>query len=204
MKMDLKKINFTKSKLIISIISIIYLLIFAFLFIKNQNYEFLAYVVVIFALMAVLFILNLKFNFSRSSFVGLSVLFLLHMLGGHLIIDGVRLYGHHVALGIRFDKLIHLFGTYIGTLIAFELLRPYLKDKLKNSPMESMFLILIGIGIGAVYEILEFILVLALPETGVGGYVNTMGDIIADSVGACLAVTYLNIKLNMKSKKPAS
>jgi hypothetical protein len=49
-------------------------------------------------------------------------------------------------------------------------------------------------GLGAVNEIVEFIMVLALPQTGVGGYENTMWDIVFNTIGAIIAVSYLNLK----------
>jgi putative membrane protein len=45
-----------------------------------------------------------------------------------------------------------------------------------------------GLGIGAVNEIVEYIATLLIPETGVGGYDNTLLDLISDLIGALFAL----------------
>ena len=40
-------------------------------------------------------------------------------------------------------------------------------------------------------EIIEFIAVLTVPETGVGGYENTMLDLVFNLIGGILAVFWL-------------
>jgi hypothetical protein len=47
-----------------------------------------------------------------------------------------------------------------------------------------------GMGLGALNEIVEFIAVLTLPETGVGGYVNTSLDLTANTIGAAFFLTW--------------
>lgn len=51
-----------------------------------------------------------------------------------------------------------------------------------------MLIALMGCGFGAINEIVEFLAVVALPETGVGGYANTLLDLVFNFVGALSAV----------------
>ena len=44
-----------------------------------------------------------------------------------------------------------------------------------------------GMGLGALNEIIEFIAVLIIPETNVGGYVNTGWDLVANLTGCLFA-----------------
>jgi len=44
---------------------------------------------------------------------------------------------------------------------------------------------------GALNEILEFIVSIAVPQSGVGGYMNTSLDLCADLIGAVLGLLYI-------------
>jgi hypothetical protein len=43
-------------------------------------------------------------------------------------------------------------------------------------------------GLGAVNEIIEFAAVLGLPDTNVGGYLNTGLDLVFNAIGAIIAM----------------
>lgn len=62
-------------------------------------------------------------------------------------------------------------------------------------PKESLFLalaaILISVGISSLNEIMEFLISLSLADNGVGGYENTMLDIIFNLSGAVMGVGIL-------------
>lgn len=64
---------------------------------------------------------------------------------------------------------------------------------IKNKLAVSVLLIFIGMGIGAFNEIVEFVAVLLVPETGVGGYENTLWDLVFNSFEVLAAVLYLRI-----------
>jgi uncharacterized membrane protein YjdF len=185
----------TKTKKVILLFNIIYLIIFAVLFLINKNYEFLAYIAFMFILIYFILKIDSHVNFSNMFLISLTMLGILHMLGGHLIINGTKLYGYGITPELRFDKIIHFFGSIVATLGLYELLADKLKLKLKENKSLSFIVFLGGIGIGAIYEILEFSLVLILPETGVGGYFNTMGDLVADSLGALFAIIWIKAKI---------
>ena len=175
-----------KFKLWLLVLNILYLIIAFILFSGRKNFEFLIYVFVVILVLTVIFLLGSKFKFSKFVLTGLSLVGFLHMLGGLWIIDGLRLYGHYFVFGlIRYDIIIHFLGIFFGTLLFYEMLKSYLKNI--SSFVLFLLLFFVGIGMGGFHEIIEFLITVAVPETGIGGYSNTMFDMIANSVGALAA-----------------
>ena len=52
----------------------------------------------------------------------------------------------------------------------------------------SIVVVMGGLGIGALNEILEFLVTVVVPKTGVGGYINTSLDLVSDLIGAIIAM----------------
>lgn len=50
-----------------------------------------------------------------------------------------------------------------------------------------------GMGFGALNEVIEFFMTLLVPETNVGGYINTGWDLVANLVGALIAVSLIRL-----------
>jgi len=193
-----KEVKITKWQKNILSFTLVYIFIFAVLTILQKNYEFIIYLIGMAILIPIIWKIHLKFNFSIGVLAGLSILGFVHMLGGLVIIDGVRLYGSYLIEDIlRIDKVVHTFGILIATLGIYTVLEKYLKVEKKF--VLYLFTILMSVGIGALWEIFEFIPVMTLPSTGVGRYFNTMGDLIADTLGAVLAVNYINFKNRRKA-----
>jgi uncharacterized membrane protein YjdF len=142
--------------------------------------------------------LDKKYNFSVNIYLGLTLLNILHQLGGGLIIKGFRLYSFYIIPElIRVDKIVHFIGGIIITLILYNLLKLHLK---RQDKIIYLLIVLMGIGAGAIWEIFEFFTYLSIPETGVGRYINNLGDLIADGLGALVCAGYIwikNRKLNM-------
>ena len=77
--------------------------------------------------------------------------------------------------------------------MAYYCLKPNL-SKHANFRVVAVLVVFIGMGIGALNEIVEFLAVLAFPDTNVGGYDNTMWDIVFNTFGAIIAVTWVTVK----------
>jgi len=92
---------------------------------------------------------------------------------------------------LRYDQLVHLFGFGTATLVCFHLLRGYVREGAARGWGFWGLVVLMGMGVGALNEIVEFAAVLTVPETGVGGYENTLWDLVFNTMGAVLAVVYL-------------
>ncbi|MCK5082487.1 MAG: hypothetical protein KAR31_06230, partial [Candidatus Omnitrophica bacterium] len=66
-----------------------------------------------------------------------------------------------------------------------------------------LFLCVIGsMGLGAVNEIVEFLAMVFVPETNVGGYVNTALDLVANLTGSLIAAFLIYFLQKRKDQVP--
>ncbi len=129
---------------------------------------------------------------------GLTLWALLHMSGGGVYIYGKKLY-EIILIPLsttyaifKYDQFVHIIGFGVSTLLMHHLLKPYLKEKTGTVAI-PIVIIMAGLGVGALNEIIEFIVTVIVPETGVGGYTNTSLDLVADLIGAIIAYIYVSI-----------
>ncbi|MFA5856188.1 MAG: DUF2238 domain-containing protein [Candidatus Pacearchaeota archaeon] len=189
----------TKNQWILFFINVIYVLLFAIYFLSIKNYEFMIYIGVMIIFITAISYFHLKFNFSTQSLIGISLWGLMHMLGGSVYIKGTRLYDYILISIIpkyqilKYDQFVHFYCYVIITILCYEILKNYL-NKDSNKYVLSLFLVFVGMGIGALNEIVEYLAVLIVPTTGVGDYTNTMLDIIFNTMGAILAVIYIRFR----------
>ncbi|MBI5115110.1 hypothetical protein HZA56_01400, partial [Candidatus Poribacteria bacterium] len=94
----------------------------------------------------------------------------------------------------RYDQFVHIVGFGVATLVMYHLIRPKLRPDLKKSVGLSIVVVMAGLGVGALNEIIEFTATVLVPETGVGGYVNTSLDLVSDLIGAILALFVIRIR----------
>ena len=94
----------------------------------------------------------------------------------------------------RYDQFVHVVGFFVATLIIYVLLKPYLKREPTKWGSLEIVIAMGGLGLGALNEIVEFLATVLVPETGVGGFINTSLDLIADLMGAVLAVIYIKVR----------
>lgn len=192
-----------KGQLPILITNVALLIFFSFLALKKQNYEFVIYILVIVGFLGLIIFTNKKSSLPNWLLWGLTLWALLHMMGGLVYLNGTRLYEiiliNLVNRGelqiFRYDQFVHIVGFGVATLVGYTLLEKYLNEK-TNWKVVSVLVVLIGMGIGAFNEIVEFLTVVIVPATGVGGYENTMMDIISNTIGAIIAVIIMTIKRN--------
>jgi uncharacterized membrane protein YjdF len=171
--------------------------VFGSIFLLNRNYEFIIYVGVIIVFLILIGVTFFRVAYSTVTLTGLTIWSLMHMAGGGVYINNVRLYDiiliplSQTYPILRYDQLVHLFGFAAATLTMFDLLRPLLKDNLQHFVALSIVVIMAGLGVGAFNEIVEALVAAALPASGVGGYVNTALDLISDFLGAILAFIFI-------------
>jgi putative membrane protein len=175
-----------------------YLIPLAAWFAVQGDWEFLGYIGFVVALVAILMATIHKTHFPVWLLALLSVWAALHMAGGALVIGDHVLYWHHLvhivgsgdAYVLRFDQLVHFYGFFTATFVAYWLLLPQLRPGFRLGAV-AFVAALAGMGFGALNEIVEFITVLAVPENGVGGYYNTAIDIVANALGATVAAVVI-------------
>jgi len=189
-----------KGQLPILIFNLLVIIAFTTFYVSRQNYEFLMYIGVIIFFLAVILLTNSRVNYSNISLWGLSIWAFLHMSGGSIQYNGDILYKYMIITVsesyqiFKFDQFVHIVGFGVATIVMYELLKPLLKKDLKKWVALSIVVVMAGLGVGALNEIIEFFATVMVPETGVGGYINTSLDLVADLIGATIALVIIIIK----------
>lgn len=157
--------------------------------------EFLIYAGAMVVFIAVVMALHARVRFSGTALWLLAVWGLLHMLGGTVSIPArwadtdtsrtvLYAFRAHPMLP-RYDQITHAFGFFAATVACWEGARTLLQAR-PGLPLSSAA-VLMGMGLGALNEVIEFVITLIEPNNGVGGYVNTGWDLVSNSVGALAA-----------------
>lgn len=107
----------------------------------------------------------------------------IHFLGAVPLGEAPRIYDLTFA-GIRYDKLVHFVNGFIAGRCALWLL-PHMGIELPAR--QRWVVVLLVLGLGALCEIVEYLVLLTVPGAGVGGYDNNLQDLIADGLGAALS-----------------
>jgi len=190
-----------RGQLPILIVNVLYLLASLFLFLGRKNYEFVMYIGVIVLVFILIVSTNEKINYPNSVLWGLTIWGMMHMLGGGLIFkNGFCLYKlmlyefSSVYPILRYDQFVHLFGFAVATLLMFVVIKPKLKMPIKRWWAISIVVVMAGLGVGALNEIIGFFAVVIMPETGVGGFMNMALDLVADFIGAVLAMVLIYVR----------
>ncbi len=169
---------------------------FSWYYLQALNYEFLAYAGTITVVTAVLFGTLKWTRFSTGIIFGVTIWGLLHMMGGSVMTaDGV-LYAYRIFpffdgggdfYILKMDQIIHAFLYGVIGLMFYHLLREIVGIK-THVALIAGIAIFAAAGFSIINEIVEFLAAVNLPETGVGGYENTVLDMIFNLSGAALAV----------------
>ena len=181
------------------VFTIVYIIGFTAVFISSGDYEFLWYVLVLVLLAGLVGVTINRSDFDRIIIWGLSLWGFLHMAGGGIKVGSGILYtlvllpifdaGNELMI-FKYDQAVHFFGFGVATLVVYHLLRPYLSVQTKMSVV-IVITVVAGTGLGVLNEIVEFIAVLAIPDTNVGGYYNTALDLVFNTLGAIAAAFYI-------------
>ena len=196
-----------KEHIVLLGINILLVVGFGATFIVRLNYEFIIYVGVIIFFLCLIGASIRKVDYTLASLVGLTVWSGLHLAGGGIPCGEHRLYD--VILIplcdsypiLRYDQVVHIWGFGAATLVMYCLLRNLLPRPITHPVALSIVLVMAGLGVGAFNEILEFVVSMCIPESGVGGYINTSLDLCADLIGAFLALLYIHGQY-LKDGKP--
>ncbi len=152
-----------------------------FLFYRGPGnvHEFFIYGCVILGFILVAWWYLRHFPFSNTMLLLTQIGILAHYAGGYFPIEGGRLYDATV-LGIGYDKYVHFLNAFTACMLlnhVFDGLNVHL-------PLIRGFVIVMGVlGLGAVVEIMEYLVVCTVPNAGVGGYDNNMQDMIGNFGG---------------------
>jgi len=138
-------------------------------------------------------------RFSRGVLWGFVAWEFAHMAGGlipvghdHILYNA----GWDIPL-VRWDRLVHAFGFGLATVASWQAIRLVLPAEHGVTRGIALLAALCGLGLGALIEVLEFLMTLVVP-TNVGDYVDTGWDLVFDLVGAGLVSVWL-----ARNRRPA-
>lgn len=137
-----------------------------------------------------------RVGFSRAVLWALGVWGLLHMAGGIVQLDDGRVL-YNAALvpwPLQYDRLVHAFGFGTATIACWQALREKLAPVVPQTAGLALLVGLMGMGVGAVNEGIEFAATLVLEETNVGGFENTGWDLIFNTLGCTVAAGWVYLR----------
>jgi uncharacterized membrane protein YjdF len=178
-----------------------YLAVAAPFALMQNNTEFLFYIAVVVVLGAGIVLLHRTVRLSAGVLWALSLWGLLHMLGGLARVpaswptenDSGVLYSLWLVPGwLKYDNPVHAFGFAVATQVCWECLRTV--PGVRPTWGILLLCMLAGMGLGSLNEIVEFSATLLMPQTNVGGYVNTGWDLVANMVGALTTVLLIRFR----------
>ena len=185
----------TTHKLLLAI-NIVIVVGFSWYYLQNLNYEFVAYAGTIALVTALLFGTLRWTRFSTGIITGVTIWGLLHMLGGSIMTPDGVLYAYRIVpffdggadfYILKYDQVVHAFLYGVVGLMFLHLLRTIIGIK-THIALVAGIAIFAAAGFGIINEIIEFLAEVNLQNTGVGGYHNTVLDLIFNLGGAAVAV----------------
>lgn len=168
---------------------------FAIWFLAAGNSEFVWYVVTLVGFIALVGLTLRTAQYPAPLLWALSLWGLAHMAGGGVPVGASVLYavqlvpitsGGELTL-LKYDQVVHAYGFGVAAWLLWHLMQLHF-PALRGTWTLLIYPALGAMGLGAVNEMIEFAAVLALPETGVGGYYNTALDVVFNALGAVSAM----------------
>lgn len=187
----------------VGLFTLAYMAGFGALVVSGGNREFIFYGGVMAALITAVLLIDARVRFSMGVLWGLAIWGFLHMAGGNVPIpDELAAAGGKPVLyslwivpeRLKFDHLVHAFGFFVTTMVCFESMRQRLIVNGRVSTGAAVLVAAAGMGFGAINEVVEFIAVLTIPDTNVGGYENTGWDLVANTFGASVAAIVIRLR----------
>ena len=145
--------------------------------------EFFFYASVITVLLALTWVTLRRFVWHPGLLAMIEAWLLVAIGAGIVAADGTRLYDC-VLLSIRVDKYVHLGGSFVAALCVGAIFNAF---GARPRRLEGTVIVLVVLGGGAIWEILEYLVVRTFPEAGVGAYDNNMQDLMANLAGGLLS-----------------
>lgn len=168
------------------------------------NREFIFYIVVMLVLISVIGAVHRSVRLTTSLLWAFSLWGLAHMAGGLCPLpSGWPYNGNNEVLYsawlipnlLKYDQIVHAYGFGITTWSCWHILSHALRQPDGGAVRPTFGILTLcaaaGMGFGALNEVIEFIAVLTIPNTNVGGYENTGWDLVSNLVGATIAAVII-------------
>lgn len=161
----------------------------------GQRWDFILYMSLIAFVFFVILWTDKKYHYSPMVWWGLAVWTLSHLSGGAFFIGDNRLYETVLIplvgepyLILKYDQVLHIMGSIVITSTLIDILKKTLHVENWHKTSFLLTVALAGLGIGAFYEILEFVVTVLTPRHFIGGYENNAIDLVCDVIGSGIAV----------------
>jgi len=172
-----------------------YVTLFSLNALLRGNIEFVYYTAVMLLSIGTILFIHRRMHFYPIVLMSLSVLGLLHLLGGNVLVGETRLYEYYLVPDLfKYDNFVHMVGSGIMVMMAYTLLTPILDDRFeRRQQLYFVFLlVVVGMGLGAINELIEFIAVILFDVSSqVGDYTNTLLDIVYNTLGSLVMAIFL-------------
>lgn len=169
---------------------------------STGNSEFLFYWLVMVALVALVWAVDRRITLTVLTLWLLAIWGLLHMIGGNVPIperltepgEQSVLYSLRLSPWFpKYDQIVHAFGFFTTTLVAWRAMNALTEDRLMPTPGVLFGAMMISMGLSAMNEIIEFVATLLFENTNVGGYENTGWDLVSNFTGCVIAGVALRV-----------
>lgn len=179
----------------------------AALALRAFNQEFIFYGLVMLALIGAVWWLDSRVRLSALSLWCLAIWGLAHMMGGTVPIperltepgEQSVLYSLRILPWLpKYDQIVHAFGFFTSTLVAWRAMNASVEGIAPGKSLPRTLgpifaAMMVGMGLSAMNEIIEFVATLIFPNTNVGGYVNTGWDLVSNLTGCAIAGVLIRV-----------
>ena len=165
---------------------------------KDHLQEFFVYALVILAVIAAAWRILRHRQIPVWILVMVQAGIVMHFAGGLAVWHESRLYDK-VIFNIRYDKYVHFVNSFICGWLLYVF---YFKSLSLARWLVELQQIIGVLGLGAVVEIIEYLVTLTVVHNGVGGYDNNMQDMIANLSGSVCCVLVIRLRDKMAVKNP--
>lgn len=175
--------------------------------IVQGNSEFIFYIVVMLILIGVMSTVHRRVGLTIPLLWAFSLWGFAHMAGGLCPLPSGWPYNGDLAVlysawiipqWLKYDQIVHAYGFGVTTWLCWHLLSMALRQPDGSAVRPSFGMLILcaagGMGFGALNEVIEFIAVLTIPNTNVGGYENTGWDLVSNLVGASIAAVIIRCR----------
>lgn len=172
--------------------------------IVQGNREFIFYIVVMLVLIGVMSAIHRRVQLTTPLLWAFSFWGLAHMAGGLCPLppgwpyngdQGVLYSWWIIPQKLKYDQIVHAYGFGVTTWLCWHLVSSRLRQPDGNAVRPTFGILTLcvagGMGFGALNEVIEFIAVLTIPNTNVGGYENTGWDLVSNLVGSTITAVII-------------
>jgi hypothetical protein len=154
----------------------------------------LTYCATILVLSAIVARLHARVDFSPPVLWGLSLWGLAHVAGGLIPASRGVLYNVDLRIPtLHYDRVVHAGGFGVATVACWEGIRGSLRTRPITGGV-AVLIALMGIGLGAINEVVEFIGSHVMAASNVGGYQNTGWDLVFNAIGCSAAAALVWVR----------